>query len=104
MDESTERRQAQRRNAEGMGSVSFGQDPITCRVIDLSNTGAQLRIDGRRASRNLVGKRISLTLDGLKQEPLLGRVVWARPAVNGVYLGIAIDVAEAKAASSPPSE
>ena len=97
MSEATERRQAQRRNAEGAGTISFGQEPVACRVIDVSERGAQVRIDGRRASRNLVGKRT--TIEGVTPAPLLGRVVWARPAVNGVYLGIAIDGAETKAAS-----
>jgi hypothetical protein len=98
MSEATERRQALRQNAEGTGMISFGQEPVACRVIDVSERGAQVRIDGRRASRNLVGKRT--TIEGVRPEPLTGRVVWARPAVNGVYLGIAIDaVVEAKAAS-----
>ena len=63
---------------------------MPCRVIDLSDTGAQIRIDGRRASRNLIGKRTTLKLDGLRagDPEVEGRVVWARPAVNGVYLGI----------------
>lgn len=94
MSETPERRQAQRRIAEGTGSISFGQDPVACRVIDLSDTGAQIRIDGRRASRNLVGKRASLKIDGAAKPdsgPLDGRVVWARPAVHGVYLGIELD-------------
>ena len=99
MSESTERRQSQREHADGGGSISFGQESVACRVIDLSATGAQVRIDGRRASRNLVGKRAALALEHTKSEaPKLveGRVVWARPAVNGVYLGLALDTAEAK--------
>ncbi len=99
MSEATERRQSQRQNADGGGSISFGQEPVACRVIDLSATGAQVRIDGRRASRNLVGKRAALALEGARADaPKLveGRVVWARPAVNGVYLGIALDAADAK--------
>lgn len=69
----------------------MGQDPIACRVIDLSDSAAQVRIDGKRASRTLVGKRASLTLEGTEGKLLEGRVVWARPAVNGVYLGISVE-------------
>jgi hypothetical protein len=97
MSETAERRQ--RRNAEGTGSISFGHEPFACRVIDVSENGAQIRIDGRRASRNLVGKRALLRLDGVPNgsgSPLDGRIVWARPAVNGVYLGIELDRAEPK--------
>ena len=100
MSEATERRGAERRHADGGGSISFGQDALACRVIDLSETGAQVRIDGKRASRNLVGKRASLTLENHTPKLLEGRVVWARPAVNGVYLGIALDGNEAKQASA----
>ena len=96
MSEATERRGAERRHADGGGSISFGHEGFPCRVIDLSETGAQIRIDGKRASRNLVGKRAALTLDGANPRMLEGRVVWARPAVNGVYLGISLDGAEAK--------
>jgi hypothetical protein len=100
MSEATERRGAERRHADGGGSISFGREPFACRIIDLSETGAQVRIDGKRASRNLVGKRASITLDGSNPRLLEGRVVWARPAVNGVYLGLALDGAEAKSAQS----
>ena len=100
MSEATERRGAERRNADGGGTISFGQEPLVCRVIDLSATGAQVRIDGKRASRNLVGKRAALTLEGTSPRILEARVVWARPAVNGVYLGLAIDAVEAKSAQS----
>ena len=98
MSEATERRGAERRHADGGGSISFGQEPFACRVIDLSETGAQIRIDGKRASRNLVGKRASLNLEGSNPKLLEGRVVWARPAVNGVYLGLSIVATEAKQA------
>jgi hypothetical protein len=91
MNEPTECRSAERRPPEAGGSISFGQDPIACRVIDLSDSAAQVRIDGKRASRTLVGKRASLTLEGTSRKPLEGRVVWARPAVHGVYLGISVD-------------
>jgi hypothetical protein len=91
MREATERRAAERRPAEAGGSISFGQEALACRVIDLSDSGAQVRIDGKRASRNLVGKRALLTLEGTTPKLLEGRVMWARPAVNGVYLGIAVD-------------
>jgi hypothetical protein len=93
MEETKERRHFERQLAEGTGVISFGQEPLQCRVIDLSQTGAQVRIDGRRASRNLMGKRASLTLDASagRPGPLEGRVVWVRPAVNGVYLGLEID-------------
>ncbi len=80
-----------RRATDGAGSISFGQEALACRVVDLSDTGVQVRIDGKRANRNLVGKRASLTLDGEKPRVLAGRVVWARPAVNGVYLGITLE-------------
>lgn len=82
--------------SDGTGLISFGQEPLACRIIDLSDTGAHVRIDGKRASRNLVGKRASLTLESPKQRLLEGRVVWARPAVNGVYLGITLDGHDAK--------
>jgi hypothetical protein len=95
MADTTERRQALRRNTDGMGLISFGQEPIACRVIDVSETGAQIRIDGRRASRNLVGKRTQLKLDTPSDSEVEGRVVWARPAVNGVYLGIELSRAGA---------
>jgi PilZ domain-containing protein len=92
MSESTERRGAERRHADGGGTISFGQESMVCRIIDVSQSGAQVRIDGKRASRNLVGKRASITLEGAaKPRQLEGRVVWARPAVNGVYLGLAIE-------------
>ena len=91
MSEATERRAAERRPADAGGSISFGQEALACRVIDLSDTGAQVRIDGKRASRNLVGKRALLTLEGNTPRLFAGRVVWARPAVNGVYLGISVD-------------
>jgi len=102
MSEATERRGAERRHADGAGIISFGHDGLSCRIIDLSETGAQVRIDGKRASRNLVGKRASIALQGEKPRMLEGRVVWARPAVNGVYLGIAIDSVEHKSAASSP--
>jgi len=96
MGEAQERRGAERRHANAGGTISFGQEALGCRVIDLSQTGAQVRIDGKRASRNLVGKRASLTLEGSKPRLVEGRVVWARPAVNGVYLGIAVENSEPK--------
>ena len=96
MSEAQERRGAERRHANAGGTISFGQEALGCRVIDLSQTGAQVRIDGKRASRNLVGKRASLTLEGSKPRLVEGRVVWARPAVNGVYLGIAVENSEPK--------
>lgn len=96
MGEAQERRGAERRHADAGGTISFGQEALGCRVIDLSQTGAQVRIDGKRASRNLVGKRASLTLEGSKPRLVEGRVVWARPAVNGVYLGIAVENSEPK--------
>lgn len=98
MNEPTERRAAERRPPDAGGSISFGRESIACRVIDLSDSAAQVRIDGKRASRTLVGKRASLTtLEGASQKLLEGRVVWARPAVNGVYLGISVD-ADARSA------
>jgi hypothetical protein len=100
--EATERRGAERRHTDGGGSISFGQEPMACRIIDLSETGAQIRIDGKRASRNLIGKRALLTLEGDKPKLLEGRVVWARPAVNGVYLGISGGSLEAKPAEGAP--
>jgi hypothetical protein len=100
MSEATERRGAERRHADAGGMISFGQDSVGCRIIDLSDTGAQVRIDGKRASRNLVGKRASLALEGEKPRMLEGRVVWARPAVNGVYLGISIESVEHKTANT----
>jgi len=102
MSEAPERRSVERRHTDGGGTISFGQEPLGCRVIDLSDTGAQIRIDGKRASRNLVGKRASLTLEGNKPRLLEGRVVWARPAVNGVYLGIAVESSEPKPVESAP--
>jgi hypothetical protein len=96
MGEAQERRGAERRHANAGGTISFGQEALGCRVIDLSQTGAQVRIDGKRASRNLVGKRASLRLEGSKPRLVEGRVVWARPAVNGVYLGIAVENSEPK--------
>lgn len=96
MSEAMERRGSERRNADAGGLISFGQEAVGCRIIDLSDTGAQVRIDGKRASRNLVGKRASITLEGEKPRLLAGRVVWARPAVNGVYLGIAVEGGETK--------
>ncbi len=91
MSEPQERPAIERRHADGGGTISFGQEAVGCRVIDLSETAAQVRIDGKRASRTLVGKRASLTLEGSKPKLFEGRVVWARPAVNGVYLGIAAE-------------
>ena len=90
MSDSKERRQTERRLAGETGLVSFGQDPLPCRVIDVSDTGAQVRIEGRRSTRNFVGKRASLIRHQPSGDvgPLEGRIVWARPAVNGVYLGI----------------
>jgi len=102
MSEATERRGAERRHADGGGTISFGQDGLSCRIIDLSETGAQVRIDGKRASRNLVGKRASLALQGEKPRLLEARVVWARPAVNGVYLGLSIESVEHKTADNAP--
>jgi hypothetical protein len=98
MDETKERRQAERQLAEGTGSISFGQEAVQCRIIDLSASGAQIRIDGRRASRNLMGKRASLALDPAspRKSPVEGRVVWVRPAVNGVYLGLELDRSDVK--------
>jgi hypothetical protein len=99
MSETTERRAAERRHADAGGSISFGREPFHCRIIDLSDTGVQVRIDGKRASRNLVGKRAELTLEGSNPRLIEGRVVWARPAVNGVYLGIAVDDGDGKSQS-----
>jgi hypothetical protein len=89
-----ERRQAIRRAAEATGKITLGAEgDVACRVIDVSESGAQVRVDGRRATRNLVGKRISLAIDGaaggLGATSYAGHIVWARPAVNGVYLGLA---------------
>jgi len=100
MSEATERRGAERPHADSGGTISFGQDGVSCRIIDLSETGAQIRIDGKRASRNLVGKRASIALEGEKPRMLEGRVVWARPAVNGVYLGLLIESVEHKSADN----
>jgi hypothetical protein len=99
MSETKERRQAERQPAGGTGTVTFGEQLLPCRVIDISETGAQIRIDGRRATRNFVGKKASLVRDDGRSDaaPLEGRVVWARPAVNGVYLGLEIARREAKA-------
>lgn len=99
MSETTERRSAERRHADAVGSITFGREPFQCRIIDLSESGAQVRIDGKRASRNLVGKRASLTLEGSNPRLLEGRVVWARPAVNGVYLGISVEDPDEKSQS-----
>jgi len=96
MREAEDRRGAERRQEDAGGTISVGQEELGCRVIDLSDTAAQVRIDGKRASRNLVGKRASLTLEGTKPRLLEGRVVWARPAVNGVYLGISVENSELK--------
>ena len=89
-----ERRQATRRRAEATGKIALGSEEAVCRVIDVSVSGAQVRVDGRRASRNLVGKRISLAVEGIAEMPagpFAGHIVWARPAVNGVYLGLAFE-------------
>lgn len=106
MNTSKERRQTERQNAEATGWISFGQDPFGCRVIDLSENGAQVRIDGLRASRNLMGKRASLKLEALSSDgsALEGRVVWVRPAVNGVYLGLEILRREKVATPPPPND
>ncbi|MEA2624508.1 MAG: PilZ domain [Candidatus Binatota bacterium] len=91
MSEFKERRQGDRRPADNTGQISFGGEPVDCRVIDLSAEGAQVRIDGRRASRNLMGKRARLTMTGNAENDsflLEGNIVWVRPAVNGVYLGL----------------
>jgi len=90
--EAEERRRAVRRPAETTGEVVVGREAYACHVIDVSSVGARIRIDGRRASRSLVGKPISLTVNGTPEPPpapWAGRVVWARPAVAGVYLGLA---------------
>ena len=100
MSEATERQAAEERQADGGGTIVFGQEILTCRIIEVSGSGAQVRIDGKRASRNLVGKRASLTLEGAIPKFLEGRVVWARPAVNGVYLGLSVEGVEAKSAQS----
>lgn len=92
MARNTERRSAARRRTDSTGTVALGQEEATCRVIDVSDAGAQIRIDGRRASRNLHGRRVSLTIDSRKA--YRGNVVWVRPAVNGVYLGLQFDGAE----------
>lgn len=103
MNETKERRHERRQIAEGVGFVTVGQEKLPCRVIDISETGAQVRVDGRRASRNLMGKRLSLARDGAGSEaPLGGRVVWVRPAVNGVYLGIELDRADGAASAARP--
>jgi PilZ domain len=102
-----ERRGAARRSAEAMGKVSFGAEDLPCRVIDVSATGAQVRVDGRRASRNMVGKRVSLAIDGtpeVEAGSFSGHVVWARPAVNGVYLGLSFSGREVRTSSAPPAE
>lgn len=107
MNETKERRQTERQIAGGTAVVSFGQEPVPCRIIDVSDTGAQIRIDGRRATRNFVGKRASLVRNGSSSShgaPLEARVVWVRPAVNGVYLGLEILKSERKPESSVPSE
>jgi hypothetical protein len=96
VSEAQDRRVAERRHPDGGSTISFGQEVVGCRVIELSETGAQVRIDGKRASRTLVGKRASLTLESGKSRNFEGRVVWARPAVNGVYLGIVAESGEAK--------
>jgi hypothetical protein len=87
-----ERRRSTRRRAEGTGEVRFGAEAFACRILDVSDTGAQIRIDGRRGSRSLVGKRASLAIEGAGSGDATareGRVVWARPAVAGVYVGLA---------------
>lgn len=92
MPDAEERRRAVRRPAETTGEVVVGSQAYSCHVIDVSSAGARIRIDGRRASRSMVGKPISLTVNGSPQPkppPWAGRVVWARPAVAGVYLGLA---------------
>ena len=100
MSESTERRQTERQLAGGTGVIKIGREELPCRVIDVSENGAQVRIEGRRASRNFVGKRAVLVRDeargGSRGGPLDVRVVWARPAVNGVYLGLEILGQESK--------
>jgi hypothetical protein len=103
MNETKERRQLERQTADGIAVIAFGQDSVSCRVIDVSVNGAQVRIDGRRASRNLMGKRVELSLNvpGLPAD-LPGRVVWVRPAVNGVYLGIERDRPDARNAEPLP--
>lgn len=88
MPKERDRRRGERRPANTTGVVSFGQGDLSCRVIDVSESGAQIRIDGHRASRNLLGKRISLQAEAMAPDPLDGFVVWVRPAVNGVYLGL----------------
>ena len=106
MSDTKERRHTERQIAESTGLISFGQEAVVCRIIDVSESGAQIRIDGRRASRNLVGKRTSLVLDGNsesnKPAPLEGRVVWVRPAVNGAYVGIEVFRSEGKSAENSP--
>ena len=106
MNPPDERRQSARRSAEATGKLSFGAEDLACRVIDVSATGAKVRVDGRRASRNFVGKRISLAIDAtpeLEAASFAGHVVWARPAVNGVYLGLAFSTREGRPAPTPPS-
>jgi len=90
MSHTPERRQAVRRPIDRTGTVSFGGDGLACRVIDVSETGAQIRIDGQKSGRNLRGKRASLAMaaDPDPTKPLEGSVVWVRAAVNGVYLGL----------------
>jgi hypothetical protein len=107
MSEAKERRHSERQITEGTGLISFGREPVSCRVIDVSDNGAQVRIDGRRASRQMMGKRMTLVMDGgaasgEKASPVEGRVVWVRPAVNGVYLGIEIIRSERKSAEDSP--
>lgn len=89
MTDVKERRRSARRPASGTGTISLGQEPVACRIIDVSETGAQIRIDGQRASRNFVGKRASLVQNGEgEKQSFDARVVWCRPAVNGAYLGL----------------
>ncbi|MGH7822933.1 MAG: PilZ domain-containing protein [Candidatus Binatia bacterium] len=106
MSETKERRQTERQLAGGTASVSFGQEPLQCRIIDFSETGAQIRIDGRRATRNFVGKRASLVRNGSSSgsHALEARVVWVRPAVNGVYLGLEILKPDRKVETSASGE
>lgn len=89
MTHTPERRQAVRRPIDRTGTVSFGGDGLACRVIDVSETGAQVRIDGQKSGRNLRGKRASLSMAEPDSPKVLeGSVVWVRAAVNGVYLGL----------------
>lgn len=92
MTQADERRRSTRRRTEGTGEIRFGGEAFACRILDVSETGAQIRIDGRRGSRTLVGKRALLAIESegsTDAEAREGRVVWARPAVAGVYVGLA---------------